>query len=280
MIVSLDVVTMRAAHPRLFGAAPQQRLARAGLVLITAAVLILALWRTGFFDLQRLWNGAGRLGWLLQFMFPPAHNGWLGEFITALGETLAMAFLGTLLAFIVALPLGFLAAKNVMPSRLLHFTLRRGLDGLRGIDTLIWALIFVNVVGLGPFAGLLAIAVADIGVLAKIIAEAVENADRRQTDGVQSTGAGRIQVMRFGIVPQVWPVVLSNLLYFFESNIRSASILGVVGAGGIGQQLSDRIRVNNWDEAMFLILMILVTVSLIDAASGALRLRLIGRRAR
>ena len=140
-----------------------------------------------------------------------------------------------------------------------------------------WALIFVNVVGLGPFAGVLAIAAADIGVLAKIIGEAVENADRRQIEGVRSTGAGRLQTLRFGIVPQVSPVILSNGLYFLESNVRSASILGVVGAGGIGQELSDRIRINNWDEAMFLILLILVAVWAIDTMSASLRMRLIGR---
>lgn len=280
MSPGLDVVAMRAAHPRLFARPPRERLLR-GLVAASGAALILAaLWRTGFLDIARIWTGLGRLGWLLQFMFPPVHNGWLGEFVAALGETLAMAFLGTMLAFAGALPLGFLAAKNVLPAWLIHVSLRRALDGLRGIDTLIWALVFVNVVGLGPFAGLLAIAVADIGVLAKIIAEAVENADRRQTEGVRSTGAGRLQELRFGLVPQVWPVILSNALYFFESNVRSASILGVVGAGGIGQELSDRIRINNWDEAMFLIAMILATVWIIDSLSGGLRIRLIGRRAR
>lgn len=280
MTPGLDVIAVRAAHPRLFARPPRERLLR-GLAVAFGAVLTLgALWRTGFFDIARLWAGLGRLGWLLQFMFPPAHNGWLGEFVVALGETLAMAFLGTLLAFVVALPLGFLAAKNVVPAWVLHFSLRRALDGLRGVDTLIWALVFVNVVGLGPFAGLLAIAVADIGVLAKIIAEAVENADRRQAEGVRSTGAGRLQEARFGLLPQIWPVILSNALYFFESNVRSASILGVVGAGGIGQELSDRIRINNWDEAMFLIAMILATVWAIDSVSGALRVRLTGRRGR
>jgi phosphonate transport system permease protein len=274
----LDAIALRTAHPRLFAPTPRERVIRGLLVGFGTLLIVAAFWRTGFFDISRIWAGLGRLGWLLQFMFPPAHNGWLGEFMIALGETLAMAFLGTLLAFVVALPLGFLAAKNVVPTWLLHVSLRRALDGLRGVDTLIWALIFVNVVGLGPFAGLLAIAVADIGVLAKIFAEAVENADRRQADGVRSTGAGRLQELRFGLVPQVWPVILSNALYFFESNVRSASILGVVGAGGIGQELSDRIRINNWDEAMFLIAMILGTVWIIDSVSASLRVRLIGRR--
>ncbi len=268
----------RTAYPQVFAVPALQRLRNRVMVVAIAGALAFALWWTGFFDLERLVTGSSKLGWLLQFMFPPAHNGWLGEFSLALAETLAMAFFGTLLAFVIAVPVGFLGAKNVIPNWLFHFSLRRTLDGIRGVDTLIWALIFVNVVGLGPFAGILAIAVADVGVLSKLFAEAIENVDRRQIEGVRATGAGRVQTMRFGILPQVLPVILSNTLYFFESNTRSATILGVVGAGGIGQQLSDRIRVNNWDEVMFIVLMILATVYVIDIVSRQLRVRIIGRQ--
>jgi len=242
------------------------------------AAVLGAMAHVGFFDVARLWSGIGRLGWLLGFMFPPSHGGWLPEYMLGLAETLAMAFLGTLLAVVVAVPLGFLAARNIVRLAPAHFLIRRGLDVLRGIDTLIWALIFVNVVGLGPFAGLLAIAMADIGVLAKLFGEAIENIDRRQTEGVRSTGAGAIQGMRFGVLPQVLPVFTSNVLYFFESNTRSATILGVVGAGGIGQLLSDRIRINDWDQACFIIILILITVALIDTVSHWLRRGMIGRR--
>jgi phosphonate transport system permease protein len=175
----------------------------------------------------------------------------------------------------VSLPLGFLGARNVVPQWLFHFGLRRVFDGLRGIDQLIWALIFVNVVGLGPFAGIMAIFMSDTGTLSKLFAEAIENIDRRQVEGVTASGANRLGVMRFGILPQVLPVMLSNVLYYFESNTRSATILGVVGAGGIGLHLSDRIRVNNWDEACLIIIMILVTVSLIDYGSKLARERFI-----
>ena len=136
--------------------------------------------------------------------------------------------------------------------------MRRFFDFIRGIDSLILALIFITVVGLGPFAGVLAIAVSDMGVLAKLFAEAIENVEKDQVEGVRATGAKPVQVMRFGILPQVFPVMLSNALYYFESNTRSATILGVVGAGGIGTQLTDRIRINNWDEVCFIVLMILV----------------------
>lgn len=126
------------------------------------------------------------------------------------------------------------------------------------------------------FAGIMAIAVSDTGTLAKLFAEAIEGVERKQVDGVRAAGAGNTLVMRLGMLPQVLPVILSNILYFFESNTRSATILGVVGAGGIGLHLSDRIRANNWDEAAFIILMILVTVSVIDYASRRLRESFIG----
>jgi phosphonate transport system permease protein len=208
-------------------------------------------------------------------MVPPWHGGWLGEFSYAVLQTLAMAFLGTLLASLAALPLGCLGARNVVPQAVFHFGLRRLFDGLRGVDALIWALMFVNVVGLGPFAGVLAIAVSDTGTLAKLFAEAIETVDRRQIEGVQASGANRIQLMRFAILPQVLPVMLSHALYYFESNTRSATILGIVGAGGIGLQLADRIRVNNWDEVAFILIMIPITVTVIDLLSKAIRHRII-----
>jgi len=273
-----EIATLQASSPALFGPSQRTKLIRAALGAVFIAFLAFALWRTGFLDFERIWTGIGKLGWLLQFMFPPSHGGWLGQFSASLAETLAMAFFGTLLAFVVAVPLGFLGAKNVIPTWAFHFGLRRFFDGIRGIDTLIWALIFVNVVGLGPFAGILAIAVADTGTLSKLFAEAIENIDQRQVEGVRAAGANRFKVMRFGIFPQVWPVILSNTLYYFESNTRSATILGVVGAGGIGKELGDRIRVNNWDEVMFIILMILVTVYVIDIVSREFRLRVIGRQ--
>lgn len=269
---------VRNAYPQLFVVDRRRALMIRGGIAAGAATLVFALWWTGFFDLSRLLEGVSKLGWLLQFMFPPAHNGWLGEFALGLAETLAMAFLGTLIAAVVAVPIGFLGAKNVVPNWLFHFSLRRVLDGVRGIDTLIWALIFVNVVGLGPFAGILAIAVADVGVLSKLFAEAIENVDRRPIEGVRATGANALKTYRFGYLPQVLPVFLSTTLYWFESNTRSATILGVVGAGGIGQQLSDRIRANNWDEVMFIVLMILATVYVIDLVSRWLRVRIIGRQ--
>lgn len=274
-----ELARLRAAHPALFTRPLSERLVTYAVLLALGALLLHALAETGFFDFQAIWLGLHKLGGVLAFMLPPAHNGWFMEFLDGIFETLAMAFLGTLAAAVLALPLALLASRNIVANALVHFSTRRLFDGLRGIDQLIWALVFINVVGLGPFAGILAIAVSDCGTLGKLFSEAFENADERPVDGVRAAGAGQLLLVRFGLLPQVLPVIISQCLYYFESNTRSATILGIVGAGGIGLQLSDRIRVNNWDEACFIILMILVTVALIDSLSRWLRERLIGRLA-
>jgi phosphonate transport system permease protein len=269
-ITDADIAAWRRAVPGAFGRPLAERLGIVATWSSFAGLIAFCLWHMDFTP-QRLWQGMWKLGWLVPLMFPPWHGGWLGEFSYAMLETLAMAFLGTLLASLAAVPLGFLGARMVVPQWLFHFGIRRFFDGIRGVDALLWALMFVNVVGLGPFAGVMAIAVSDTGTLAKLVAEAIENVDRRQLEGVRASGANHPQVMRFGILPQVLPVLLSYVLYYFESNTRSATILGVVGAGGIGLQLADRIRVNNWDEVGFLLIMILLTVSLIDQLSKLIR---------
>lgn len=270
-----DISSFKRRYPQVFDSPAADKIHRYGIWTLFWVILTICLWRTGFFDVPAVMNGIGKLGNVLRFMLPPAHNGWLGDFLYAILETLAMAFLGTLMACIAAVPLGFLGAKNMVPNWIFHFGLRRLFDGIRGMDALIWALVFVNVVGLGPFAGIMAIAVSDTGTLSKLFAEAIENVDKKQIEGVRASGANPVQIMRFAILPQVFPVMLSNALYYFESNTRSATILGVVGAGGIGLQLSDRIRVNNWDEASFIICLILITVFLIDTLSKEIRIRII-----
>jgi phosphonate transport system permease protein len=143
---------------------------------------------------------------------------------------------------------------------------------------LIWALAYVRAVGLGPLAGVLAIFTSDTAVLAKLYAEAIENAEKRQSEGIVAAGGSRLQAIRFGVLPQVMPVMLAQALYFFESNTRSAAILGVVGAGGIGLQIAERIKVRHWDEVAFIILMMVVTVGVIDWLSARIRRRMIGIR--
>ena len=250
----------RLATPLVFGS----------LVLL----LLGGLWRMDASP-ERIINGLTKLGWLVALMWPPSAGGVLPELLMSLLESLAMAFLGTVLAVVVALPLALLGAGNVIGNMLLRFSVRRLYDGLRGIDTLIWALIFVAAVGMGPFAGILALAVPDIGTLSKLFSEALESADRRQVEAVRAAGANRVLAVRLGLIPQVAPVMLSQILYTLESNARSSTVLGIVGAGGIGLALADRIRINNWDEVAFIVLLILAMVAAIDFVSRRLRLKII-----
>jgi phosphonate transport system permease protein len=244
----------------------------AGLALYVAALFILEI------SPVRIWDGLGQLGTIIVLMLPPSTGGHFALYLDALGQTLSIAFLGTLLAALIAVPFGFLAARNVVANGLVHVLARRSLDTVRSIDVLIWALIWINVVGLGPFAGALAIASSDCGALAKLMSEAIETVDRKPVEGVLGSGGGRLLAIRFGIIPQVLPVFASQLLYFFESNTRSATIIGIVGAGGIGLHLYEQIRVLEWQQVSFLILMVLVTVAAIDLVSRRLRMAIIGRR--
>ncbi len=276
--MSGDIASWRARMPAAFGATPARRALRTLGWTVFAAWLVGALW---WFDFSptRLWNGLSGLGTIVVLMVPPSPGEQWVEILQGMAESVAMAFLGTFLAAIVAIPLGFLGARNIVVTTLWRFSLRRVLDGFRGIDQLIWALAYVRAVGLGPLAGVLAIFTSDIAVLAKLYAEAIENAEKKQAEGVVASGGGRLLSIRFGILPQVAPVMLAQALYFFESNTRSATILGVVGAGGIGLQIAERIRVRHWDEVAFIILLMIATVAVIDFISGRIRRRLIGTQA-
>lgn len=244
-------------------------------ILFLAVVAVLRL----EFSFAGLANGSAQLMTFLGLMVPPDPGGKAMIFLKALGETVAIAFLGTLLAATLAFPLGFLAARGVLRGWLLRALTRRFSDSLRGVDTLIWALIWINVVGLGPFAGVLAIMTSDIGAFTKLFSEAIEAADPRPAEGVASTGGTKLHEVRFGLLPQVLPVFLSQVLYYFESNTRSATIIGIVGAGGIGLHLAEMIRTFEWDRVSFIILIVLAAVAVIDFASTRVRLAMIGDKA-
>ncbi len=227
---------------------------------------------------SKIFFGLGELAVMVMRMFPPdAHQ--FNSYLYAIAETLAIALLGTLSAAVVAFPLGFLAARNTTINRVVHFFARRSFDTLRGIDILIWALIWINVVGLGPFAGVLALFMSDVGVFGKLFSEAIEAADQKPVEGVLSTGGTHATSVRFGILPQVMPILLSQVLYAFESNTRSASIIGIVGAGGVGLILSEQIRTMELQQLSCVILMILVTVALIDFFCSKIRFAIIGKQA-
>ena len=270
-----DIARYRSIMPRAFGPTPAGRAVRWAAAAAFVAWLGALLW---WFDFSpvRIWNGIGGVMVILRQMVPPSPGEHWDAILWGLCESVAMAFLGSTIAVLVALPLGLLGANNVVVNALAHFSIRRVFDGFRGMDQLIWALVFVRAVGLGPLAGVLAIAAAEIAVLSKLFAEALENADAKQTEAIAAVGARRVLGIRFGLLPQVFPVMLAQYLYQIESNTRSASILGVVGAGGIGLQIAERIKVRYWDEVLFIILLMLVTVAVIDTISALIRRRLIG----
>lgn len=273
----VDTAQMRARYPNVFDRPASARLAMPAII-----VAAFAIFAYGLVDLEfspsRFFAGLSQLGWISVMMIPPDPGSSLPIYLKALGETLSIALLGTTLAAVFALPVSLLAARNIVPN-ILRFPVRRFLDSIRGVDTLIWALVWINVVGLGPFAGVLAIAVSDFGAFGKLFSEAIEGADQKQVEGIRASGGGALHEIRFGLMPQVLPVIAGQVLYFIESNTRSATIIGIVGAGGIGLQLAEQIRVLEWQKVSFLILMILVAVAAIDFISGKLRFAIIGRRA-
>jgi phosphonate transport system permease protein len=273
-----DTDALRTKYPDVFDRPASARLAMPAMIFVTFAIFVFGLVDLGFSP-AKLVSGLSQLGWITVMMIPPDPGSSLPAYLAALGETLSIALLGTTLAAVAALPVSLLAARNVIPSNLLRFPVRRFLDSIRGVDTLIWALVWINVVGLGPFAGVLAIAVSDFGAFGKLFSEAIEAADRKQVEGIRASGGNTLHEIRFGLMPQVLPVVAGQVLYFIESNTRSATIIGIVGAGRIGLQLAEQIRVLEWQKVSFLILMILVAVAAIDFISGKLRFAIIGRRA-
>ncbi|MEZ5933527.1 MAG: phosphonate ABC transporter, permease protein PhnE [Alphaproteobacteria bacterium] len=274
-----EFARVRKRFPEMFRSDRKRQLRYLATGLGVLAYLIFCLW---YFDItwSRLTGGLDKMLIVISAMVT-WKDFWTWDFsgiALGLAQTLGMAFLGTFIASLFALPLGFLGARNIVSFGPLRHLVRRLLDVFRGVDTLIWALVYVRAVGLGPLAGVLAIMTSDTGVLGKLYAEAVENIDRKQVEGVRATGAHPLALYRFGALPQVIPVFLAQSLYFFESNTRSATILGIVGAGGIGMQLSERMRVQYWDQACFIIILILIMVGVIDWLSGMLRMRFIGKR--
>ncbi|WP_424944587.1 phosphonate ABC transporter, permease protein PhnE [Aliiroseovarius crassostreae] len=195
----------------------------------------------------------------------------------AIFETILMAFLGTFGAAIVALPLALLAARNFAPFVWVRMVTRRVFDFLRGVDALIWTIVLARAFGPGPLTGALAILITDTGSFGKMFSETLENVDGKQIEGIRSTGAGPLQTYRFGVLPQITPIFLSQVLYYLESNTRSATIIGAITGGGIGLLLTQAmITQKDWEEVAYYITLIILMVMAMDWISGWLRKRLIG----
>jgi phosphonate transport system permease protein len=205
--------------------------------------------------------------------------GWQ-KWLSLLGETVLISYVGTLAGAILAFALNFLAAENTSPAPWLRFAIKRLMEFCRTVPDIVFALIFVIAFGLGPMAGVLAIAIHSVGALGKLFAEIVENIDMKPVEGVRSTGASWISCIRFAVVPQVAAGFASYTLLRFEINVRGASVMGFVGAGGIGQELVVAIRKFYYSDVSAILLMIIVAVFVIDIGTGWARGRLFGKDAR
>ncbi|WOH67940.1 phosphonate ABC transporter, permease protein PhnE [Bradyrhizobium sp. BWA-3-5] len=219
-------------------------------------------------DHTRVWTNFGEWFW-----------GWQ-KWLKLLGETILISYVGTLAGAVLAFGLNFLAAENTSPAPWLRFVVRRALEVARTVPGIVFALIFVIAFGLGPMAGVLAITIHSTGALGKLFSEIVENVDMKQVEGVHSTGASWLSCMRFAVLPQVAAGYASYALLRFEINVREASVMGFVGAGGIGQELVVAIRKFYYSDVSAILITIIVTVFLIDIATGWLRARLFGAEAR
>lgn len=207
-------------------------------------------------------------------MFPPDLTN-LGRFLLKAVETLQMAIVGTSLGALIALPLSFLAARNVMPNKIIYHAIRTVFDACRGINEIVWGLIFVSMVGLGPFPGVLALAAHVTGALGRYFSESIETVDPEIIKAVVSTGANKIQVIARGIFPQVKPLFANYMLYYLENNFRAATVLGLVGAGGIGMELITSMRLFRNREVLTILILMVATVTLIDRFSAYIRKKIL-----
>lgn len=250
---------------------------RPGLLTYLAWAVVLGVlawaWRGAEIRPLDLIRDAGNIGTYASDFFPPDFRDWR-IYANEMLVTVHIAIWGTVLALVAAVPAGLLCASNVAPPWV-YQPMRRLMDACRAINEMVFAMLFIVAVGLGPFAGVLALAIHTTGTLAKLFSESVEAIDPRPVEGIRATGGHRLVEVIHGVIPQVLPLWLSFTLYRFESNVRSASVVGMVGAGGIGVVLYEVIRSFQYGQTAAVLLILVVTVSLIDLVSAKVRKRFI-----
>lgn len=274
-ISAANLQQLKQQHPEIFSR--QGRYLRT-IGMVAAAIVLYYVLFFLFFGISwpQFANGCQQIGryFMRMFVWRDFINWPFMYYFQQIFVTLGIVFAGTLTATLLALPLSFFAARNVMSSRWLRpiaALVRRLLDVLRGIDMAIWGLIFVRAVGMGPLAGVLAIIVQDVGLLGKLYAEGHEAVEKSPSRGLTAVGANGLQKHRYGIFTQSFPTFLALSLYQIESNTRSAAVLGFVGAGGIGLVYAENMRLWNWDVVMFITLILVVVVMVMDKISSMLR---------
>ncbi len=239
--------------------------------LTWGVVLMLLVWSWQGADMRPLdlWRDSANMAVFSKEFFPPNFHDWR-IYLSEMVITVHIAIWGTALAIVCAIPLGLLSAENIAPPWVVQ-PIRRLMDACRAINEMVFAMLFIVAVGLGPFAGVLALWVHTTGVLAKLFAEAVEAIDPRPVEGVRATGANPLEEVLYGVIPQVLPLWISYSLYRFESNVRSASVVGMVGAGGIGVVLHESIRGFDYAETAAILVIIIACVTFIDLLSAWFR---------
>ncbi|MFC5123726.1 phosphonate ABC transporter, permease protein PhnE [Pseudoclavibacter helvolus] len=240
---------------------------------IPVAVIVL-LWSIAGaeFNFAKLGDGAINMGEFLSRLFPPDFSKF-GTIFSLLIETLQMAIVGTVLGAVLSLFMAFAASSNIAP-KWMYYPARWVMNIIRSVPDLVFALMFVSAVGLGPFAGILAMTLGSIGSIGKVYAEAMESVDRGPMSAMQAVGASRRQLIQYGVLPQAAPLLVSYTLLLFEGNVRGATILGLVGAGGIGLELTTAMKMYDYGHLSAIIICIIVLVTLIDQGSALIRKRL------
>ena len=243
------------------------------LVAAVAAVGIAALWLTGFFDPARFADGVPALGQLLSEMVPPDFSRWQ-KWMRPLLDTLAMSIAGTVLAVAFSLPLALLAAPNTAPHPVVYRMARTALALLRSVPEIIMGIVFVAAVGFGALPGVLALGLHSVGMVGKFYAEAIEHVDPRPLEAARAAGASRFQVITHAVLPQVLPQFADITIYRWEYHFRASTVLGIVGAGGIGFELMAALRLIHYDQVAAILLTILACVVVVDGVGAWLRKRL------
>lgn len=244
-----------------------------GLVIVLAAMLLTA--RTAEINPGKLVQAFTKsLSFLSNFLVAPDRD-YFSQLLSKMLETLEMTFLATMLAMLVSLPLGLLAARNASPHPVVYRLTRDLLSLIRALPELVWALIFVSAVGLGPLPGIMALCFVTVGFMGKFFAESLEVIDSKAVEGVAAHGAGWFQIRIFAMLPQAYPDFVGTLLYILDHNLRMATILGLVGAGGIGFDMVEGMRMFQYDRLMMIAIAIYLVVTCLDWLSASLRKRII-----
>lgn len=236
------------------------------------AIVVLCLWVTGMLNGTRLADGLPAIGVLFAEMVPPDFARWR-QWVTPMVETLAMSVAGTALAVVFSVPLAFLAARNTTPNAFVYQAARLVLNALRAIPELIMGIVFVAAVGFGMLPGVLALGLHSIGMVGKFFAEAIEHAHPAPIEAAEATGAKPLQVITHGVLPQVFPQFADVTMYRWEYNFRASTVMGMVGAGGIGTELVGSLRLLDYPQVSAILIVILATVTVVDALSNMLRKR-------